>query len=235
MPGHLRLPRGTAVAGLTGYGEGKWWVQDISASVPARLLGAGEGRTVLDLCAAPGGKTMQLAAAGWSVTAVDVSESRLARLSENLARTGLECRNGRRRRHEMAAAGAGRRDPARRALLGDRHLPPPPRRAPPGPSRAPSPSWPRRRRRCSPAPPDWLKPGGTLVYSVCSLEPEEGEQVAEDFLAARDDYRLEERQRILPGAYEAEGGADSFFIARFVRNKRGISPAASLPRDSRRC
>ncbi|HMC92416.1 MAG TPA: transcription antitermination factor NusB, partial [Allosphingosinicella sp.] len=61
MPGHLRLPSRTAVAGLTGYGEGRWWVQDVAASIPARLLGAGEGRTALDLCAAPGGKTMQLA------------------------------------------------------------------------------------------------------------------------------------------------------------------------------
>jgi len=68
---------------------------------------------------------------------------------------------------------------------------------------------------------DWLKPGGTLIYSVCSLEPREGEQVSEDFIAAHADYVLEERQRVLPGAYEDEGGADSFFIARFVRNKRG--------------
>ncbi len=89
MPGHLRLPARTAVAGLTGYDEGRWWVQDLAASIPARLLGKGDGRTALDLCAAPGGKTMQLAAAGFRVTAVDASESRLARLSENLARTGL--------------------------------------------------------------------------------------------------------------------------------------------------
>ena len=66
---------------------------------------------------------------------------------------------------------------------------------------------------------DWLKPGGSLVYAVCSLEPEEGEQVVDAFLAARDDYALEERQRILPGAYEEAGGADSFFIARLVRRK----------------
>src|SRR4029079_12238887 len=89
MPGHLRLERGTAIAGLTGYGEGGWWVQDLAASIPARLLGPGEGRTALDLCAAPGGKTMQLAAAGFGVVAVDASESRLARLTENLERTGL--------------------------------------------------------------------------------------------------------------------------------------------------
>ncbi len=65
---------------------------------------------------------------------------------------------------------------------------------------------------------DWLKPGGSLVYAVCSLEPEEGEAVAADFLARRDDYALAEQQRILPGAWEEAGGADSFFIARFVRS-----------------
>jgi 16S rRNA (cytosine967-C5)-methyltransferase len=89
MPGHLRLARGTAVAGLTGYGTGDWWVQDLAASLPARLFGPGDGRRILDLCAAPGGKTMQLAAAGFAVTAIDASESRLARLRENLERTRL--------------------------------------------------------------------------------------------------------------------------------------------------
>src|SRR3546814_1864670 len=66
-PRHRRLPRGQAVEAMPGFNEGGWWVQDLAASLPARLLGAGEGRTVLDLCAAPGGKTMQLAAAGWEV------------------------------------------------------------------------------------------------------------------------------------------------------------------------
>src|SRR3546814_18293650 len=69
------------------------WVQDLAASLPARLLGAGEGKDVLDLCAAPGGKTMQLAAAGWRVTAVDQSSKRLGRLAVNLARTELEAEN----------------------------------------------------------------------------------------------------------------------------------------------
>ena len=67
----------------------------------------------------------------------------------------------------------------------------------------------------------WLKPGGTLVYSVCSLEPEEGEQVADDFLAHGADYRELERQRILPGAWIDAGGADSFFIAAFSRISGG--------------
>ncbi|WP_293645567.1 transcription antitermination factor NusB, partial [Sphingopyxis sp. RIFCSPHIGHO2_12_FULL_65_19] len=68
-PRHRRLPRGQAVETMPGYGEGGWWVQDLAASLPARLFGPGQGRTALDLCAAPGGKTMQLAAAGWNVVA----------------------------------------------------------------------------------------------------------------------------------------------------------------------
>jgi 16S rRNA (cytosine967-C5)-methyltransferase len=220
MPGHLRLARGAAIAGLAGYGEGKWWVQDISAAIPARLLGPGEGRTVLDLCAAPGGKTMQLATAGWAVTAVDASESRLARLTENLARTGLAA--------DIVAADVMTWAPAEPAdaILLDapcsatgiyRRHPDVLHRARP---RAIAELAEAQKAMLARAA-DWLKPGGTLVYAVCSLEPEEGEQVVEAFLAARDDYALEEQQRILPGAHEAEGGADSFFIARFIRNNRG--------------
>ena len=84
-----RLDAGTEVAAVDGFEAGDWWVQDLAASLPARLLGDGEGRAALDLCAAPGGKTMQLAAAGWVVTAVDRSRERLGRLSDNLARTRL--------------------------------------------------------------------------------------------------------------------------------------------------
>ncbi|MFC7499337.1 RsmB/NOP family class I SAM-dependent RNA methyltransferase [Enterovirga sp. GCM10030262] len=231
MPRHLRLERGVAVAGLTGYGKGEWWVQDVSASMPARLLGAGEGRAVLDLCAAPGGKTMQLASAGFAVTAIDASESRLARLRENLARTGLEAR--------ILTADVMKWQPAEPAdaILLDapcsatgifRRHPDVLHRVRPRVVAELAEGQKAMLARAA----DWLKPGGTLVYSVCSLEPEEGEKVIEAFLAARPDYRLDPVSpeelpsgmrpndgilRILPGTFEAQGGADGFFIARLRR------------------
>ncbi|HEY6916243.1 MAG TPA: RsmB/NOP family class I SAM-dependent RNA methyltransferase [Allosphingosinicella sp.] len=233
MPRHLRLRRGAPVASLPGYGEGDWWVQDISASTPARLLGDGRGKTALDLCAAPGGKTMQLAAAGYAVTAVDASEKRLERLAENLARTGLAARTVAADVMQWApkapvdailldapcsATGIFRRHPD--ALYRAR---------------------PRIIAECAEGQKAmlarasaWLKPGGTLVYSVCSLEPEEGEQVIEAFLAEHSDFRLipirpdevaegmipsaEGYLRILPGTLIEEGGADGFFMARAGRS-----------------
>jgi 16S rRNA (cytosine967-C5)-methyltransferase len=216
MPGHLRLARGAAVASLAGYGEGKWWVQDISAALPASLLGRGGGRSVLDLCAAPGGKTMQLATAGWDVTALDVSQSRLARLSENLERTGLEAK--------LVAADVMKWSPPAQvdAILLDAPC------SATGIFRRHPDVLHRVRAKAIAELAEvqkamlartagWLKPGGALVYSVCSLERQEGEQVAADFLARRDDYVLEVEHRILPGAYADAGGADSFFIARFRR------------------
>ncbi|HET9429501.1 MAG TPA: methyltransferase domain-containing protein [Allosphingosinicella sp.] len=224
MPGHLRIARGTAVAGLTGFGEGSaggsWWVQDIAASLPARLLGPGEGRTVLDLCAAPGGKTMQLAAAGWKVTAVDVSQSRLARLSENLARTGLSA--------DIVTADIMEWRPSEPvdAILLDapcsatgifRRHPDVLHRARPRAIAQLAEVQKAMLQRSS----AWLNPGGTFVYSVCSLEPEEGEQVADAFLAGNSQYREVDRQRVLPGAWIEAGGADSFFIAAFTRISGG--------------
>jgi 16S rRNA (cytosine967-C5)-methyltransferase len=231
MPGHLRIPGGTAVAGLAGFGEGGWWVQDLAASIPARLLGPGAGRSALDLCAAPGGKTMQLAAAGFAVTAVDQSKSRLARLSQNLARTRLEAK--------LVAADILRWRPAEPAdvVLLDapcsatgiyRRHPDVLHRVRPGAIAELAAGQQAMLARAA----DWLKPGGTLIYSVCSLEPEEGEAVADAFLAGRGDYALDPvlagelpaaiapaqgRVRILPGIYEEQGGADGFFIARFRR------------------
>ena len=231
MPRHLRLERGTAVAGLTGYGTGDWWVQDISASIPARLLGKGKGRHVLDLCAAPGGKTMQLASAGFSVTAIDASESRLARLRENLERTKLKA--------EIKAADVMKWSPPAQvdAVLLDapcsatgifRRHPDVLHRVRP---RAIAELAEGQKAMLARAA-GWLKEGGTFVYSVCSLEPEEGEQVVDAFLAKRRDFALEPIEprevpaemrpnngmlRILPGTFQDVGGADGFFIARFRR------------------
>ena len=238
MPGHLRLARGTAIAGLAGYGpesaggSSRWWVQDISASIPARLLGIGPGRTALDLCAAPGGKTMQLAAAGFAVTALDASESRLARLSANLERTGLAATVVRADvmtwRPERPADAVLLDAPCSATGIFRRH-PDVLHRARPRVIADLARGQQAMLRRAA----DWVKPGGTMVYSVCSLEPEEGEAVAEAFLGARGDFEImpvaqdeaapgmapSERGwlRILPGVLAAEGGADGFFIARFRR------------------
>ncbi|MBN8816094.1 MAG: methyltransferase domain-containing protein [Sphingomonas sp.] len=231
LPGHRRLPRGTAIPDLPGYDAGAWWVQDIAASLPARLLGKGPGAAI-DACAAPGGKSMQLAAAGWRVTAIDIAESRLARLRANLERTGLSA--------DIVAGDATRwSSPAPvDAILID----------------APCSATGIFRRhpdvihRVHPALIDqmsdlqrhllahaagWLKKGGRLVYATCSLERAEGEEQVASFLSANRDFAIdpvvqnelpagiapvpEGWVRILPGALEEAGGCDGFFIARFVR------------------
>ncbi len=233
MPRHLRLPRDTHVPGLPGYVEGDWWVQDISASMPARLLGEGKGKTALDLCAAPGGKTMQLAAAGYDVTAVDASEKRLERLAENLARTKLNAKT--------IAVDVMKWEPKEKvdAILLDapcsatgifRRHPDVLYRARPRIIAALAEGQKAMLDRTA----GWLEPGGTLVYSVCSLEPEEGEQVVEAFLADHLDFQIlpirsgeiaegmtpssEGYLRILPGILADHGGADGFFMVRMRRS-----------------
>ena len=231
MPGHVRLPRGSAVERLPGYNDGAWWVQDLAAGLPARLLGEGQGASVLDLCAAPGGKTLQLAASGWQVTALDISGKRLERVRENLRRTGLAAgiveadaldweppepfdavlldapctATGTCRRHPDVLHRIGPRQIAEMAQLQARLVD----------------------RACN-----WLKPGGRLVYAVCSLEPEEGEaqaariaqagNLADPIAAAGLPPAIaptaEGWLRTDPGMLAQEGGIDGFFIARFGRS-----------------
>lgn len=230
LPGHIRRDAG-GVTELPGFGEGRWWVQDIAASLPARLIGHGTG-TALDLCAAPGGKTMQLASAGWSVTAIDASQSRLARLSENLERTGLSAaviaadlltwKPGAPADAVLldapcTATGIFRRHPdvIHRVL----------------PSRIAEMAALQAKLLARAV--DWVKPGGLLVYATCSLEPAEGEAQIATLLAARSDYAIEPvrpeelpagiapdalgQVRTLPGMIVPDD-CDGFFIARLRRH-----------------
>jgi len=187
---------------------------------------------VLDLCAAPGGKTMQLAAAGHQVTSLDASKTRLERLRENLQRTHLSARLVQADALTWAApvkfdailldapcsaTGTFRRHPevlyrARQAIIADNA---------------------GLQAQLLERAAAWLNPGGALVYSVCSLEPEEGEQVVAGFLAANSGFAIappapgelpdfvvpspEGWVRILPGLLEVQGGLDGFFMARLVR------------------
>jgi len=230
-PRHRRIEHAGNVTELPGFGDGGWWVQDLASSLPARLIPAG-GADVLDLCAAPGGKSMQLASAGHGVTAVDRSESRLARLADNLARTGLQAKlvtadalewspprtfdgilldapcsaTGTFRRHPEVLYRARPRIIAESAELQARLL-----------DRAAA----------------MLNPGGTLVYAVCSLEPPEGEEIISAFLGQHPGFAIDPPKpgelpdgvtpapegwvRVLPGLLEGEGGLDGFFVARLNR------------------
>jgi len=228
MPGHVRLAGSHPVETLPGYADGEWWVQDVAASLPARLLGPVGGLAVLDLCAAPGGKTMQLAAAGARVTALDINGRRLRRLRANLARTGLDA--------DIVEADAFEWTPDRPydAILLD------------APCSA-SGTWRRHpdllhlKARLDLAPlvalqggllrraVDWLKPGGRLVYAVCSLEVAEGEEVWAARPEALADSPIAAAElpaglspagstiRTRPTVWGEAGGADGFFIARGVR------------------
>jgi 16S rRNA (cytosine967-C5)-methyltransferase len=229
---HRRIEAAGNVTELPGFGDGGWWVQDLASSLPARLMPA-EAADVLDLCAAPGGKTMQLAAAGHRVTALDRSKSRLARLADNLARTGLEA--------SLEVADALEWEAPRKfdAILLDapcsatgtfRRHPEVLYRARPSVIADSAALQARLLDRAA----AMLKAGGTLVYAVCSLEPQEGEQAVAAFLERSPaSLRIDPPRpgelpggvtpsaeggvRILPGMLESEGGFDGFFVARLVR------------------
>lgn len=245
--GGMVLPNGTVrlaslvgpVTGLAGFEEGEWWVQDAAASLPARLFGAVSGLRIADLCAAPGGKTAQLVQAGASVTAVEQSKSRMERLRGNLQRLRLEATLVHSRAEEFApdalfdgvlvdapcsSTGTVRRHPdipytkdsediARLAAVQARLL-----------DHASA----------------LVRPGGILVFSNCSLEPEEGEAVAAGFIGTHPDFSVEPViAGEIPGLDEALGadgglrtlpsmlslagqpelsGLDGFYAIRFRRN-----------------
>ncbi|MCA1660664.1 MAG: RsmB/NOP family class I SAM-dependent RNA methyltransferase [Novosphingobium sp.] len=226
LPGHVRIPRGRAVETLPGFADGAWWVQDLAASLPARLLGPGKGRRALDLCAAPGGKTLQLAVAGWRVTSLDKSARRLEMLRSNLRRTGLDAEvieadgltwespdefdailldapctaTGTCRRHPDVLHRIAARQIVEMAELQAAML----------------------KRAAS-----LLAPGGRLVYATCSLEPEEGEVLAARISLSGVPIRADELPagilptaegwlRTDPGMLAEHGGLDGFFIARFI-------------------
>ena len=230
-PGHVRLPRGSAIETLEGYADGAWWVQDLASTLPVRVLGAGNGRSALDLCAAPGGKTMQLAAAGWTVTAIDLSAKRMALLDSNLERTGLQAETviADLRKWDSdvqfdavlldapcSATGTFRRHPDVLHRIGERQI------AELVELQASLLEHAAKR----------VKQGGSLVYATCSLEPEEGEAQAAAFLESHPDFAAaaidggqlpdgiiatEGQVRTLSGMLAAQGGLDGFFVASFSR------------------
>ena len=188
--GTLRRAVDGRIEALPGYADGVWWVQDCAAALPARLLGDVRGKRVLDLCAAPGGKTAQLAASGANVTALDISTPRMERLGANLARLSLEA--------EVIVADAAIWKPEGEppalfdAVLLDapctatgtirRHPDIPHLKRPADIARMAA-----LQARLLAHAADLVAPGGCLVYCTCSLQPEEGPVRVADMLAARPD------------------------------------------------
>jgi len=220
------------VESLPGFADGNWWVQDAAASLPVQLLGDVAGKSVIDLCAAPGGKTMQLAARGAQVMAVERDATRLARIGENLARTGLTATlvqdDARDVTHRApfvlidapcTATGTIRRHPDLPWIKGAADV-----------------------TACMSGAYEILEsgaaivePGGILVFAVCSLEREEGEEQIEHFLDAHPEFarapiRADEvfdhaewitaqgDLRTLPSHLSEFGGMDGFYAARLRRN-----------------
>lgn len=230
--GSIRLFASGSVTELVGFKEGAWWVQDASAALPVKLLGDLKDKKVIDLCAAPGGKTMQLAAAGAHVTAVDRSEKRLERLHENMKRLGFENKvstvtaNGADWVPDekvdavlldvpCSATGTIRRHPDLMHLKTQKDVE----------------GLGNIQRRLLTNAAQMLKTGGVLVYCTCSLQKAEGEEQVAWFLADNPDFQREVIKldevggldllinkegdlRVLPHYLDEEGGMDGFFAAR---------------------
>ena len=231
--GALRRRTGGAVEALPGFDEGAWWVQDAAASLPARLFGDVAGRRALDLCAAPGGKTLQLAAMGAEVTALDISGKRLALVRDNLARTGLSA--------ALIAADAAHWRPAEPfpfVLLDAPCTSTGTIRRHPDVWRLKTPEDVTRlaavQDRLLRAAVELTAPGGVLVYCACSLEPEEGPDriaalleggapvvrrpVAPAEVGGLAELVTSEGDlRTLPCHLADRGGMDGFYACRLVR------------------
>jgi len=222
--GSVRLQTGGQVSALPGFAEGAWWVQDAGAAVAARVLAPQAGTRILDLCAAPGGKTMQLAATGAKVTALDVSAARMGRVQENLARTGLAADS------VVADALEWQPDEPFDAVLLDA-----PCSATGTLRRHPDLGFARDgsgiealidvQARLLDRAATFLKPGGRLVYCTCSLLPEEGEAQIDAFLGRAPHFTLitpkaddpawsvPQGLRLRPDHWVDRGGIDGFFVA----------------------
>ena len=231
--GSLRLQRAGQISSLSGFEEGAWWVQDFAASLPARCLTGFEKKKVLDICAAPGGKTLQLVAAGGDVTAMDLSKHRLERLHENLQRTGLTAK--------VVAADVLTWKPG---VVYDAILLDAPcsatgtiRRHPDLPhlkDKDAIKSLVALQKQMLERAFEWLKPGGQMIYSTCSLLKQEGEDQIADFLAQNHQAEIDPIDtdalgvpnewmtkagclRTLPSYWPEKGGMDGFFIARLLK------------------
>ena len=229
--GSVRLNEMRQISALSGFEDGKWWVQDAAASWPASWLALQAGETVLDVCAAPGGKTMQMALAGAEVTSLDISAKRMERVKENLARTKLEA--------DLVVDNILEWQDARQfdAVLLDapcsatgtirRHPDLPIAKDGTGITELI-----RLQAEMLAAAARRVKPGGRLVFCTCSLIPDEGEVHAENFLNAHEDFvadstvpegmetewRTEEGgYRLRPDFWADRGGMDGFYIIRMNR------------------
>jgi len=226
--GSVRITNAGQVTSLPGYDAGEWWVQDAAAAIPVKLLGDVKGLKVLDLCAAPGGKAMQLAAAGADVTAVDLSERRMERVQENLTRVGLKART-------VVSDAFAFEETGFDAILLDAPC---------------SATGTIRRHPDLPYAKDGsefgalidqqetmidhalglLKPGGRLVFCTCSLLPDEGEVQVEEALSRHSDLTVDTEAlnvpgiapewiteegglRLRPDYWSDLGGMDGFYMA----------------------
>lgn len=231
--GSLRLAQGGNITALAGFDEGAWWVQDTAAALPALLLGDVEGKHVIDLCAAPGGKTAQLLVRGARVTAVERSAKRLERLEQNMTRLKLSA--------ETVCADATAWKPAE---LADAVLLDAPcsatgtiRRHPDIPhlkKYSDVESLSGAQQRLLEAALEMVKPGGRIVFCTCSLQPEEGPELIEKILEKHTAFTLQPITpgevgdlpelitgagvlRCLPNHLSEFGGMDGFFAARLIR------------------